>query len=73
MLIMNDLTITFDPFIKMEGDLFLKDQILNISDRASRILGKYDPQIVFGVMFIFSYFALFSDLIKDKQLDSVTE
>ena len=49
---MNDLTITFDPFIKMEGDLFLKDQILNISDRASRILGKYDPQIVFGVMFM---------------------
>ena len=31
------------------------------------------PKIVFGVMFIFSYFALFSDLIKDKQPDSVTE
>ncbi|MCH7770916.1 MAG: O-antigen ligase family protein [Bacteroidetes bacterium] len=31
------------------------------------------PKVVFGVMFIFSYFALFSDLIKDKQPDSVTE
>jgi len=31
------------------------------------------PKVVFGVMFMFSYFALFSDLIKDKQPDSVTE
>jgi len=31
------------------------------------------PKHVIGVMFVFSYFALFSDLIKDKQTDSVTE
>ncbi len=31
------------------------------------------PKHVIGVLFIFSYFALFSDLIKDKQLNSITE
>ena len=31
------------------------------------------PKAVIGVMFMFSYVALFSDLIKDKQPDSVTE
>lgn len=30
------------------------------------------PKHIIGVLFIFSYFALFSDLIKDKQPDSVT-